>query len=217
MLKFLAVVYHISRLPSLSFWHMIWQKRSNDVRVSLLLRTLRLIPGKSKNFPIKPYKVKKCPVKSNKIENGHRSTEKFENGHRSTQKAKIGHRSTEKVENGHHLTVSVESWIEHLSPGADLGGWGGGGCCGRPSLRDSTPCRPKGSPLWYFQQIQFRPTNPKNFLKAPLAPIYTKFKGGARAKKNAIFWSKFSKKYLKMPFLDWFFKILPAAHKIWPK
>ena len=55
------------------------------------------------------------------------------------------------------------------------------------------------------------------FLKAPLAPIYTNLEGGALARKNATFWSKFSKKCLKMPFLDSFFKILPAALKIWAK
>ena len=37
----------------------------------------------------------------------------------------------------------------------------------------------------------------KNFLKAPSAPKYTNFEWGAHAKKNAIFWSKFSKKSLK--------------------
>ena len=36
-------------------------------------------------------------------------------------------------------------------------------------------------------------------------------------RKNAIFWSKFSKKCLKTPFLACFFKILPAAQTIWPK
>ena len=34
------------------------------------------------------------------------------------------------------------------------------------------------------------------FLKAPLVPTYTNFEGRARTK-NAIFWSKFSKKCLK--------------------
>ena len=60
--------------------------------------------------------------------------------------------------------------------------------------------------------------DPKIFLKAPLAPIYTYFKRGARAKKKRIFFSsKFSKKYLKTPFFGLFFKILPAAQKILPK
>ena len=44
-------------------------------------------------------------------------------------------------------------------------------------------------------------TDPKNFLGALLAPIYTNFEGaGARAEKKAIFWSNFSKKCLKTPF-----------------
>ena len=40
---------------------------------------------------------------------------------------------------------------------------------------------------------------------------------GSAGRKNAIFWSKFSKKCLKTPFLDCFFKFLPAAQKTWPK
>ena len=47
--------------------------------------------------------------------------------------------------------------------------------------------------------------DPKNFLKAPLAPIYTTFEGGAR-RKNAIFWSKLFKKGLKTPFWPVFSK-----------
>ena len=47
-------------------------------------------------------------------------------------------------------------------------------------------------------------TDPKNVLKEPLAPIYTNFKGGARAKKTQFFWTKFSKKWLKTPFLACF-------------
>ena len=44
-------------------------------------------------------------------------------------------------------------------------------------------------------------TEPKNVYKSPLAPIYTNFEGGGgKSAKNA-----------------YFFKILPAAMKIWPK
>ena len=46
--------------------------------------------------------------------------------------------------------------------------------------------------------------DPKNVLKAPMAPIYTKYEEGAR-RKNAIFWSKFSKKCLQTPFFGLFF------------
>ena len=35
-----------------------------------------------------------------------------------------------------------------LLPGTDLGGRGGGGLADAFPLRDSTPCRPKVSPLW---------------------------------------------------------------------
>ena len=40
-------------------------------------------------------------------------------------------------------------------------GRGDGG--GRLPFRDSNPCQPKGSPLWYFLRNQFLPTDPKNF------------------------------------------------------
>ena len=61
-------------------------------------------------------------------------------------------------------------------------GWfrGRGGEIGRPPppLRDSTP-------FDTFLEIHFWPTDPKIFLKAPLAPIYTNFEG-ERAPKNAV-------------------------------
>ena len=65
----------------------------------------------------------------------------------------------------------------------------------------------------------FRLTDPKNVLKAPLAPKSNNFEGEARAEKAQFFWPEFSKKCLKAPFWDcfFFFKILPAAQNIWPK
>ena len=80
--------------------------------------------------------------------------------------------------------------------GADLGGGGGEG--GRPLLRDSTPCRPKGSPFDTFSEIHFWPTDPKIFLKAPLAPIYTKSEERA-PKKTQFFCQNFSKSAQKRP------------------
>ena len=56
-----------------------------------------------------------------------------------------------------------------------------------PTQKARTPPAP---PLYYFEISIFCP---KNFLKAPLASIYTNFEGGASAKKNAILRSKFSK------------------------
>ena len=44
----------------------------------------------------------------------------------------------------------VESMMLLCEAGADLGG---GGSVGRPLLRDSTPCRPKGSPFVLFTEI----------------------------------------------------------------
>ena len=74
-----------------------------------------------------------------------------------------------------------------------------------PPLRDSTPCRPKGSPLSTILRYPFLVMDPKNFLKALPAPIYTSFEGGARAEKTQFFGQNFSK------------FCLPAAQKIWLK
>ena len=88
--------------------------------------------------------------------------------------------------------------------GADLGGGGGGG--GRSPLRDSTRCRPKGSPPFdTFSEIPFWPTDPKIVLKAPSAPIYTNFEG-ERAPKKRYFFVKIFQKVPKNGFFDCFFK-----------
>ena len=80
-----------------------------------------------------------------------------------------------------------------INPGADLGGEGAGGRTPPFPLRDSTPCRPKGSPFDTFYEIHFWPTDPKIFLKAPWAPIYTNFEGGSRAGKTQVFGQNFPK------------------------
>ena len=77
--------------------------------------------------------------------------------------------------------------------------WVSGGGCFLPQGFYHLPTQ-KFPSLYYFE-ISILVTPPKK----------------ARRKKNAIFWSKFSKKCLKTPFLACFFKILPAAQKIWPK
>ena len=64
---------------------------------------------------------------------------------------------------------------------------GGGGADFPLPLRDSTPCRPKGSPFDNFSEIHFWPTDPKIFLKASLAPIYTNFEGERKIAKSAQF------------------------------
>ena len=66
----------------------------------------------------------------------------------------------------------------------------------------------------YLQR--FLVTDPKIFLKAPLAPIYTNIGEGARAGKK-FFFSKFLKKCLKTTFSACLFKIMLAAKKFWPK
>ena len=80
-------------------------------------------------------------------------------------------------------------------------------------LRDSTPCRPKGTPLWYFLRNPFLVTDPKIFLKAPSAPIYSIFEGGARAEKTRFFCQHFSKSAQKRLFLTVFSKICLRRRK----
>ena len=82
-------------------------------------------------------------------------------------------------------------------------------------LRYSTPCRPKRSLFWYFLRNLFL-ADPKIFLKAPLAPIYTNLEG-ERAPKKRDFFVKTSQKVPINGFCDLFFQNLPAAQKIWPK
>ena len=84
----------------------------------------------------------------------------------------------------------MKSTKKCLSSGADLGGGGGG--CSSP-FRDSTPCRPKMSPFCTILRYPYLVTDPKIFLKSPLAPIYTNFEGGVRAKKKKILGQKFPK------------------------
>ena len=50
-------------------------------------------------------------------------------------------------------------------------GTGAWGLVDVPSLRNSTPCRRKGSPLCTVLRFPFLASDPENFLKAPLAPI----------------------------------------------
>ena len=82
---------------------------------------------------------------------------------------------------------------------------GGGGRGRTPLFRDSTPFRPKGSPLCTILRNSYLVTDPKIFLKAPWAPICTNFEREARAKKSQFFWSKFSKKGLKTSTFGLFF------------
>ena len=93
--------------------------------------------------------------------------------------------------------------------GADLGGGGGGGWSAGlwtplPSgIR--TPANPKGPPFDNFSEIYFWPTDPKIFLKAPLAPIYTNFEGERAPEKKTRFFVKIFQKVPKKGFFDCFF------------
>ena len=80
---------------------------------------------------------------------------------------------------------------------------GAGG--GRPPLGIRPPADPKGPPFDTFSEIHFWRTDPKIFLKAPLAPIYTNFEG-ERAPKKHIFFVKIFQKVPKNGFLTVFSK-----------
>ena len=91
------------------------------------------------------------------------------------------------------------------------GGFRGGGRTPPPSgIRP--PADPKGPPFDTFSEIHFWPTDPKIFLKAPLAPIYTNFEG-ERAPKKRDFFSKFFKNCPKTAFVTVFSKIFLRRRK----
>ena len=101
--------------------------------------------------------------------------------------------------------------IKLLKPGADLGGAGGG--CGRPlpsGIRP--PADPKGPPFDTFSEIHFWPSDPKIFLKAPSAAIYSNFEG-ERSPKKRDFFVKIFQQVPKNGFLTVFSKICLRRRK----
>ena len=64
---------------------------------------------------------------------------------------------------------------------------GGGEADAPPPWGIPPPADPKGPPLYYFRISIFGWLTLKFSLKAPLAPIYTNFEGGARAEKTQFF------------------------------
>ena len=100
--------------------------------------------------------------------------------------------------NGREVLYQYEN--DCHAAGADLGG----GADAPPPLGIRPPADPKGPPPFdTFSEIHFWPTDPKIFLKASSAPIYTNFegerapKGGARA---VFFCQNFSKSAQKRLF-----------------
>ena len=59
-------------------------------------------------------------------------------------------------------------------------------------VKDSTPCRPKVSPLCTILRYPFLVTYPKIFLKARSAPIYTNL---PKSDQKRLFWPVFSTKF----------------------
>ena len=98
------------------------------------------------------------------------------------------------------------------------GGFRGGGVLTPPPHSGIRPLTdPKGPPFDTFSEIHFWQTNPKIFLKAPLAPVYTNFEGERAPKKRDFFLSKFFKKCPKTAFLTVFSKNCLRRSKILPK
>ena len=88
------------------------------------------------------------------------------------------------------LSINLKSFLTC----SNNGGFGGGGG-GRPPPPSGIrpPADPKGPPSDTFSEIHFWPTDPKIFLKAPWAPIYTNFEEERAPKKKQFFLSKFFK------------------------
>ena len=83
---------------------------------------------------------------------------------------------------------------------------GKGGADASSSLRYSTPCRPKGSPLCTVLRYPYLVMEPKKkYFKGALGANVYLFWGGSARRQSAIFWSKFSKKVLKNAFVGLFF------------
>ena len=98
-----------------------------------------------------------------------------------------------------------------IKSGVDLGGGGAGSAdVPPPPSGIRLPADPKGPPFDTFSEIHFWPTDPKVFLRAPMAPIYTNFEG-ERAPKKTRFFFKIFQKVPKNGSFDCFFKNLPAA------
>ena len=95
-------------------------------------------------------------------------------------------------------TLKMGVMIAHINSGADIGI--------RPHPPPPPPsgirppADPKGPPFDTFSEIHFWPTNPKIFLKAPLAPIYNYFEGESAPKKARLFCQNFSKSAQKLLF-----------------
>ena len=79
--------------------------------------------------------------------------------------------------------VNLDDQVRPGFSGADLGG-GGRTPPPPPPSGIRPPADPKGPPFDTFSEIHFCPTDPKIFLKAPLAPIYTNFEGERAPKKK---------------------------------
>ena len=98
------------------------------------------------------------------------------------------------------------------------GGFRGRARNGRPSPSGMRPpADPMGPPFELIRDIHFWLTDPKIFLKAPLAPIYTNSKGDRAPKKRNFLVKIFQKKHKNAFLACFFFKILPAASKLLPK
>ena len=83
---------------------------------------------------------------------------------------------------------------------------------GRPTPQGFDPLPTQRVPLWTILSNPFLVTNSNIFLKAPMAPIYTNFKGGRVAEKTHIL-----QKVLKNAFFGPFFQKFACGAEILAK
>ena len=102
----------------------------------------------------------------------------------------------------HPLAIEASSCLPLATPHSHQtrGGFRGGGRTPPSPSGIRPPADPKGPPFDTFSEIHFWPTDPKIFLKAPLAPICTNFEGERAPKKKRFFCQSFSKSAQKRLF-----------------
>ena len=97
------------------------------------------------------------------------------------------------------LRISVKKLVQ-----GRIYGWGEGDDGADAFFPFSSGIRPPADPSYYYFEISLSGDGPQNFLEGAFGANILILRG-ERAPKNSIFWSKFSKKCLKTPFLASFF------------